>query len=428
MANEESESVAKSEAKEMQRLDKCVSHLTGLSRQMATKLIKDGAVSVDGELITKAMTKVSINSHIVIEGFTDDEESLAAGQEVTDLTESSFAGDIGDAGGSTRISDAFKKRVFLMNKPYGYVCSARDRNHSVVSTLWGRELHSSKLQAVGRLDVDTTGLLLFTDDGALNHALTSPKKQVSKLYLARLNRPVPPQAVKQFAHGIKHPEEEKRYQSAKLTILDPQSTLSTEKYLLRCRTSQIASGSDVSISTGTQEQAAISSEPAASSATAEPCYWAAVLLNEGRYHEVKRLFEVVGCEVEELVRVALGSLLLPEDLTLGSYVPLSDADIEQASISRDFTEEEILELLERYQRNLAHSKVIYMDPVFATARFALGEKSEQSAEADAAVAEIAAAAVSAAAVSAASADEDPDSVDDDADFDELDEDGELRIY
>ena len=426
--------MAKSEAKEMQRLDKCVSHLTGLSRQMATKLIKDGAVSVDGELITKAMTKVSINSHIVIEGFTDDEESLAAGQEVTDLTESSFAGDIGDAGGSTRISDAFKKRVFLMNKPYGYVCSARDRNHSVVSTLWGRELHSSKLQAVGRLDVDTTGLLLFTDDGALNHALTSPKKQVSKLYLARLNRPVPPQAVKQFAHGIKHPEEEKRYQSAKLTILDPQSTLSTEKYLLRCRTSQIASGSDVSISTGTQEQAAASSAPAAASSapaaasSAEPCYWAAVLLNEGRYHEVKRLFEVVGCEVEELVRVALGSLLLPEDLTLGSYVPLSDAEIEQASISRDFTEEEILELLERYQRNLAHSKVIYIDPVFATARFALGEKSEQSAEADAAVAEIAAAAVSAAAVSAASADEDPDFVDDDADFDELDEDGELRIY
>lgn len=419
--------MAKSEAKEMQRLDKCVAHLTGLSRQMATKLIKDGAVSVDGELITKAMTKVSINSHIVIEGFTDDEESLVAGQEVTDLSESkggegSFAGDIGDAGGSTRISDAFKKRVFLMNKPYGYVCSARDRNHSVVSTLWGRELHSSKLQAVGRLDVDTTGVLLFTDDGALNHALTSPKKQVSKLYLARLNRPVPPQAVKQFAHGIKHPEEEKRYQSAKLTILDPQSTLSTENYLLRCRTSQIASGSDGSISTGTQEQAAVSSVPAASSA--EPCYWAAVLLNEGRYHEVKRLFEVVGCEVEELVRVALGSLLLPEDLTLGSYVPLSDADIEQASISRDFTEEEILELLERYQRNLAHSKVIYMDPVFATARFALGEKSEQSAEADAAVAEIAAAAVSA----ADSADADPDFADDDADFDELDEDGELRIY
>ena len=412
--------MAKSEAKEMQRLDKCVSHLTGLSRQMATKLIKDGAVSVDGELITKAMTKVSINSHIVIEGFTDDEESLAGGQEVTELTESSFAGDVGDAGGSTRISDAFEKRVFLMNKPYGYVCSARDRNHSVVSTLWGRELHSSKLQAVGRLDVDTTGLLLFTDDGALNHALTSPKKQVSKLYLARLNRPVPPQAVKQFAHGIKHPEEEKRYQSAKLTILDPQSTLSTEKYLLRCRTSQIASGSDVSISTGTQEQAAASSAPAAASS--------APAAASSAYHEVKRLFEVVGCEVEELVRVALGSLLLPEDLTLGSYVPLSDAEIEQASISRDFTEEEILELLERYQRNLAHSKVIYMDPVFATARFALGEKSEQSAEADAAVAEIAAAAVSAAAVSAASADEDPDFVDDDADFDELDEDGELRIY
>lgn len=386
--------MSKSETKDINRLDKCVSHLTGLSRQQATKLIKDGAVRVDGELITKAMTKVSMHSHIVIEGFTAEVEDYEAeGSEVDSAAVS--------AEGGTKVADAFKKRVFLLNKPFGYVCSERDRNHSVVSTLWGRELFSAKLQAVGRLDVDTTGLLLVTDDGALNHALTSPKKQVSKLYLARLNRPVPAQAVEQFARSIKHPEEEKRYQSATLTILPTQDTLSTSDYL--------------------KTQLGVAQEDSEEAAAGQPAYWAAVLLSEGRYHEVKRLFEVVGCEVVELVRVAMGSLLLPEGLLLGEYVPLSDEEVASASVSREFTSDEILELLARYQRAVLDSKLIYLSPEHAAIRREAAQWGAGSAAGDAA----------GAAGSAVSAEADFSAVDVEAEadyFDELDENGELRIY
>lgn len=363
--------MAHSSQKEMQRLDKCVSHLTGLSRQMAGKLIKDGAVSVDNELITKPMTKVSINSHIVIDGYSDDldhddvniadlEDDSVLGCIANDSRADSEAGaaleeayldstddDDNDADDAplatfadddenpllkqrvlinTTVANAFKKRVFLMNKPCGYVCSSSDRNHALISSLWARERYSHKLQTIGRLDVDTTGLLLFTDDGELNHALTSPKKQVAKLYLARLNRSVPPQAVKQFAHGIKHPEEAKRYQSAQLTILDPNLTTT-----------------------------ATTAKAETSTPLNQPCYWAAVQLNEGRYHEVKRLFEVVGCEVLELVRVAIGSLLLPQGLALGSYIALSEDDLKLTTINREFSAAELIELWERYQDNLQAS-------------------------------------------------------------------------
>lgn len=459
--------MAHSSPKEMQRLDKCVSHLTGMSRQMASKLIKDGAVSVDGELITKPMTKVSINSQIVIDGYSETINSSAASTEFNEWdedgntqsnlsttaanTDISHDGDNGTHGSksddaddsdsdncyddsaydddpvadasadtandaeldefadaddnpllnqrvviNTTVANAFKKRVFLMNKPCGYVCSSSDRNHAIVSTLWSRERHSNKLQTIGRLDVDTTGLLLFTDDGELNHALTSPKKQVTKLYLARLNRSVPPQAVKQFAHGIKHPEEAKRYQSAQLTILDPSLISKVEGALLHCPAKQSkinahtltdpsqqlapksmelnnsmaenvthtaavnAANNTASMDSANSAQASTEANASASAATtaprAQPCYWAAVQLNEGRYHEVKRLFEVVGCEVLELVRVAIGSLLLPQGLTLGSYVALSADDLKLANTNREFSPDELLELWERYQSNLKASQ------------------------------------------------------------------------
>ena len=135
--------VAKSDTKEMQRLDKCVAHLTGLSRQGATKLIKEGAVTVAGVVITDAKIKVSLSTPLVIAGFSSDSESVQKTQDERMVT----------------AADAFKKRVYILNKPYGYVCSSRDKNHAVVSSLWRRELHPERLQTVGRLDVDTTGLL-----------------------------------------------------------------------------------------------------------------------------------------------------------------------------------------------------------------------------------------------------------------------------
>lgn len=424
--------------KEMQRLDKCVSHLTGLSRQMASKLIKDGAVSVNGELITKPMIKISINSQIIIDGYhealhnsTDDAEinewdedaSLGEHNSINTIKTNTYTDKDSDSNHAysdacnsdhvysddnedalnefdnadekqilnqhmfinTTVANAFKKRVFLMNKPYGYVCSNSDRNHAIVSSLWSRERYSNKLQSVGRLDVDTTGLLLFTDDGELNHALTSPKKQVSKLYLARLNRSVPPQAIKKFAHGIKHPEETKRYQSAQLTILTPSLVSKVDSYPLHCTSRQYKLNANTithpsqqltsenmelndsmtknftnAASVKATNNAYYNEKATAITPLAQTCYWAAVQLNEGRYHEVKRLFEMIDCEVLELVRVAIGSLLLPQGLTLGSYIPLNADELKLANTNREFSHDELLELLERYQSNLKASQTRFL--------------------------------------------------------------------
>ena len=178
--------MAKAATKEMQRLDKCVSHMTGMSRQEASKAIKAGLVLVDGEIITLPTSKVSINSQLRILNDTED------------VLEAQFAdeGSLDEAGagsieGSMSVADAFKKRVYMLNKPDGFVCAARDKNHAVAISLLRSELHSDRLQCVGRLDIDTTGLLLVTDDGALNHELTSPKKQVVKVYIAMLDKAVP---------------------------------------------------------------------------------------------------------------------------------------------------------------------------------------------------------------------------------------------
>lgn len=318
--------MAKAAPKEVQRLDKIVSHLTGLSRQNATRLIKEGEVFVDDEAIVNAATKVNINSNIVIVGFNDDEEE------------------------QLKASEAFKKRVFMLNKPNNFVCADRDKNRSTVQSLFRNELNIEDLHCAGRLDVDTTGLIIVTDDGDLNHEITSPKKSVDKVYLARLDQAVPESAIKSFATGIKHPEEKKRYLPAKLTILDYQDQ-----------------------------------------------FWAAVQLSEGRYHEVKRLFEMVGCTVQELVRVAIGSLCLNEDQVLGAYVPLDEDEVAALFTNHDYEQEELIVLLERYLSHIKHSRLAYLPERYAQeARADMSEELSASREEE--------------------------------NFDELDEDGELRIY
>ena len=414
--------MAKSDTKEMQRLDKCVAHLTGLSRQGATKLIKEGAVTVAGVVITDAKTKVSLSMPLVIAGFSSDSEDTKEAQGERIVT----------------AADAFKKRVYILNKPYGYVCSSRDKNHSVVSSLWRGELHPERLQAVGRLDVDTTGLLLVTDDGALNHELTSPKKNVAKLYVARLDRPVPESAVAAFVAGIKHPEESQRYQSAKLLILPENAAPATEQVLAPA--SSAASAASAAF-------AAVASSAEIASTESSPTYWAAVTVHEGRFHEVKRLFEVVGCEVLELVRVALGALTLPSTLSLGQMQLLSKEQWRQALESHDFTADEVVALITAYQDSLQSSAPMYLPPAWMQLVLGVGSTAAAAASADAAAASEADAEAEAAADSTEDSalqdsaltdiDEQDDLVDDDdaadaadteADFDELDEDGELRIY
>lgn len=392
--------MAKAKVKELQRLDKIVALLTGWSRQSASRMIKDGAVRVDGVVVTDSATKVNINVPVLIEGVNadsvDEFDELEAleGMEAGSEDESAAAGDAADragaAGGVGRAAAggqpltaaaAFKKRVFLLNKPAGYVCADRDRNHNTVVSLFRKERNMTDLHCAGRLDIDTTGVLIVTDDGALNHEITSPRHQVTKVYLARLDHEVPSSAVARFASGIKHPDEDKRYRGAVLTLLSQDENAG---------------------------------------------FWAAVQLGEGRFHQVKRMFEVVGCEVQELVRVAIGSLSLanlPEALVPGSYRLLDEEECNQIMTSHDYNEAELKALLERYQMLLQSAPAVFVPA--AAAAFGSAAAAGQAADG--------------ADVCAAPADKDPaeeadgfeaedEWEEDEGSFDEPDENGELRIY
>lgn len=315
--------MAKSSPKLMQRLDKCVSHLTGMSRQQAAKAIRAGDVSVDGEVLTDAAQKISLESQIVIADFNDDvEEQLSA-------------------------QDAFKHRVFVLNKPYDFVCADRDKNYRLVVSLFNTELKSEQLHTAGRLDVDTTGLIIVTDDGELNHQITSPKKEVTKLYYAILDQAVNETAVQQFAKGIKHPEETKRYQPAKLILLP------------------------------VDEQGR---------------HRACVQLSEGRYHEVKRLFEMVGSNVVHLSRLAIGNLTLG-DLDIAQYRSLEESELDKLFAEHDYSEQECLELIAKQEYALKHGPLTFIPESYRPERIAVAQTNAADSDATATTAVASAAAV-----------------------------------
>lgn len=235
-------------AKDTLRLDKAVSHNFDVPRSYAAKLIKAGDVEVDGEVVTDPASKISIEADIVIDG-----------NEVS-------------------VSDGFKKRVFMLNKPNGYVCADRDNNNPIVINIFSDVPKFTQMHCVGRLDIDTTGLIIVTDDGDLNHKITSPKSGVTKTYRAVTKEKISERDIEHFAKGLKHPEEKTRYKSALLEIVSSNEAL--------------------------------------------------VTVTEGRFHEVKRLFECVGNEVLELERLYIGQLRLDEDLEEGEYREMSDENIE----------------------------------------------------------------------------------------------------
>jgi len=234
--------------KDTLRLDKAVSHNFDVPRSYAAKLIKAGDVEVDGEVVTDPASKISIEADIVIDG-----------NEVS-------------------VSDGFKKRVFMLNKPNGYVCADRDNNNPIVINIFSDVPKFTQMHCVGRLDIDTTGLIIVTDDGDLNHKITSPKSGVTKTYRAVTKEKISERDIEHFAKGLKHPEEKTRYKSALLEIVSSNEAL--------------------------------------------------VTVTEGRFHEVKRLFECVGNEVLELERLYIGQLRLDEDLEEGEYREMSDENIE----------------------------------------------------------------------------------------------------
>lgn len=226
------------------RLDKFIAEQTGLTRSQAAKALKSGVVSVNEEIEKSGARKVSTEDAIRYEG--ELLEWLEGGQ------------------------------YFMLYKPQGYVCSHDDGEYPTVFQFFDYPL-MNKLHTAGRLDVDTTGLVLLTDDGQWSHRITSPKHHCEKTYLVTLADPVEAFYTQQLAEGILLRGEKEPCLPAKMEILDD--------------------------------------------------YNVNLTISEGRYHQVKRMFAALGNKVEALHRWRIGDIVLDESLEEGEYRGLSDEEI-----------------------------------------------------------------------------------------------------
>lgn len=219
-----------------ERLDKLVAFAGKMSRSDARRLVKIGQVAVNGEVIRAF-------------GFLVDPE----------LDEISVQGE--------RLH--YEKFLYIMmNKPQGVISASEGQNYPTVTDLVPDSLKRSGLFPAGRLDKDTTGFVLITDDGAFAHNILSPKKHIEKTYEAFLDKPVTPETVKAFEEGI-CTKDGARFQSAGLVPLNEE---------------------------GTKAQ---------------------IVIHEGKYHQIKRMFAACGCQVLALRRTKMGKLGLDPSLEPG---------------------------------------------------------------------------------------------------------------
>jgi len=229
----------------MERIDKIISEQTYYTRKEIKKLISKGMVYVNGEQVKKSETKYDENNiNLKING-----------QEVE-----------------------VKKHVYLLlNKPKGYVSATEDASQKTVLDLVPENYKNRNLFPAGRLDKDTTGLMLITDDGEFAHNILSPRKHVKKEYEVTLDIPVTEEMVKGFKEGVMLNDGECK--SANLEI------------------------------------------------TGE--YTAKVTITEGRYHQIKRMFGCYGAKVIELNRICMGNLYLPKGLNLGEVKEATQEELEK---------------------------------------------------------------------------------------------------
>lgn len=230
------------------RLDRFVSHATGFSRSEAQRAIRAGTVKVSNLVVREGSTPVPPDACVELEG-----EPIALP----------------------------RPAYLMMHKPAGYVCAREESRHPTVLDLIappaGRFQLRPALQIVGRLDLDTTGLLLLTTDGDWNHRITSPRGECAKTYEATLAAPLEQEALLQLQSGVMLRADEKPTRPSHVERLDETRVIIT--------------------------------------------------IHEGRYHQVKRMFAAVGNHVVSLHRSQIGSLRLDPALPPGSYRSLTPEEI-----------------------------------------------------------------------------------------------------
>lgn len=232
----------------MMRLDKYLCDAGVGTRSQVKGILKKGNVLVNGEVVTRPEWKVKEDTDCVV----------CEGRKI-----------------------AYQEYVYwMLYKPAGVVSATEDKRERTVMELLPEDVRKKGMFPVGRLDKDTEGLLLLTNDGELGHRLLSPKKHVDKRYYAKVQGMVTREHIKQFLEGV---------------------DIGEERLTLPAGLEVIESGEISEV-------------------------W--VTLREGKFHQVKRMFEAVGCKVLYLKRVSMGGLVLDEGLKIGGCRELTQAELE----------------------------------------------------------------------------------------------------
>lgn len=224
------------------RLDKFLAHHLGASRSIVNKELRASKVTVDGDIIKSGAYHLTLEQVVEYDG-----------NEIVPVT---------------------SNRYFMLNKPKGYVCSTEDPDNATILYFIDEPM-SDKLHAAGRLDIDTTGLVLLTDDGKWSHRITAPKHHCDKVYLVTVEQPLTENLIGIFQKGIQLHNEKTLTKPAILKIIDE--------------------------------------------------YHAELTISEGRYHQVKRMFAAVHNRVIELHRQQIGDIIL--DVPEGEYRALTTDEI-----------------------------------------------------------------------------------------------------
>lgn len=234
----------------MERLDKYIADRTEMSRKDVKQLVRKGCVCIDGKVVFDASAKVETGSEVSVNG-----KKLRTNTNT----------------------------YIMLNKPEGCVCSTKDSVSRTVLSYVPPTLKVKNLFPAGRLDKDSKGFVLLTDDGEFAHRILSPKKHLPKYYLVRLREKYNVKYEAAFLEGM---------------VID-----GNEKCL-----------------------------PARVSGIPENEKYAFIELHEGKFHQVKRMLKAVENEVTYLKRLSMGSLMLDECLKLGEYRNLTEKEVDELKI------------------------------------------------------------------------------------------------
>lgn len=235
----------------MERLDKVISSQTNYSRKDVKELIKQKKVMVNNNTVFKSDLKVDeLCDEIIVN--------------------------------NERLS--IKRNIYLiLNKPKGYVSATKDNYDKTVLDFVPLEFKKRNIFPAGRLDKDTTGMMILTDDGVFAHDILAPKKHIKKIYKVTIDKEITDEMIKGFLDGVML--NDGMCKTAKLEKIDKNIGI--------------------------------------------------VTLTEGRYHQIKRMFACFKANVIELERIGMGDMTLPEDLQLGEIRELTDEELKKINVKKN---------------------------------------------------------------------------------------------